>query len=818
MTRRGPSAGSRSNRTSIWARVREMGSALDHALPSHIRNEPLRLALVRGDVFTIVWWATAMSKAATELAAMRTFLGPRNAETLAKDQAFVKARNKLSEALGSVVATTQARFDDPWDVIAMDAAASRLGTLESTIISTRFAARYVEAEVAAVAAAIAPVSRGARSTRAGGPAAAERTSRPNTDERDWTAEERDVFAGHVINLRKGKLSSEGSFSSTSEQVERIFGELIPAYAAALKAKGITPRVMFYAHGGLVEEREGLQAVLARRRFWELNGVYPVYFVWETGLRETLRDIVGGATRSARTARGGFADPAIETLARPGGKRVWAQMKKSAESAVATDGGARLAAELAGKLWKALKGDVEFHALGHSAGAIFHSHFLPLLVAQRPAGVPQVSVRTLHMLAPAVTTDLFKERLKPLIGSGKPITALTTYTMTDELERDDSSVKPYGKSLLYLVSGAFEDAVATKILGLQKSLKQDVQLIRFFGLAGTEKVADIAFSKTAAGVPLTARSESIRHGGFDNDVATMTSVVRRVLDVPDTTAVVDYFEESIPGIDRAAVGAVRSARVTPPEQAPRSITRIPSRAPAVRAAGARKKWTVMVWMAGDNDLEEFGDKDLAEMKRVGSNDDINIVVQFDQHARRQHAPLLRALRRRARRRCRPGARRDQHRRSAGGDRLLQVGDRSLSCRSIAGRDLEPWRRHRRHGRLSVGAAARATGRKRRQRPRTRATSPLEPSSSGPVPVNRRAGDPRPRDRVRRHVEGLSRQRRAEEGARRGEAADGARARRARLRRLPHEHDRSRLSAAGHRAASSSAPRSSSPARAGRTTAC
>ena len=73
-------------------------------------------------------------------------------------------------------------------------------------------------------------------------------------------------------------------------------------------------------------------------------------------------------------------------------------------------------------------------------------------------MPQVSVRTLHLLAPAVTTDLFKERLKPLIGSGKPITPLTTYTMTDELEQDDDSLKPYGKSLLYLVSGAFEDAV------------------------------------------------------------------------------------------------------------------------------------------------------------------------------------------------------------------------------------------------------------------------------------------------------------------------------------------------------------------------
>ena len=62
--------------------------------------------------------------------------------------------------------------------------------------------------------------------------------------------------------------------------------------------------MFYAHGGLVEEREGLLPVLARRRFWELNGVYPVYFVWETGLLETLTDIARRAIprRAARGAR------------------------------------------------------------------------------------------------------------------------------------------------------------------------------------------------------------------------------------------------------------------------------------------------------------------------------------------------------------------------------------------------------------------------------------------------------------------------------------------------------------------------------------
>ena len=55
----------------------------------------------------------------------------------------------------------------------------------------------------------------------------------------------------------------------------------------------------------IEEREGLLPVLARQRFWELNGVYPVYFVWETGLLETLRDIVSLGD-VAREVRGGLA--------------------------------------------------------------------------------------------------------------------------------------------------------------------------------------------------------------------------------------------------------------------------------------------------------------------------------------------------------------------------------------------------------------------------------------------------------------------------------------------------------------------------------
>jgi hypothetical protein len=43
---------------------------------------------------------------------------------------------------------------------------------------------------------------------------------------------------------------------------------------------------------------------------------------------------------------------------------------------------------------------------------------------------------------------------------------------------------------------------------------------------------------------------------------------------------------------------------------------------------KKTWTVLVYLAGDNDLDGAGVVDLGEMKRVGSNARVNIVAQFD----------------------------------------------------------------------------------------------------------------------------------------------------------------------------------------------
>ncbi len=42
----------------------------------------------------------------------------------------------------------------------------------------------------------------------------------------------------------------------------------------------------------------------------------------------------------------------------------------------------------------------------------------------------------------------------------------------------------------------------------------------------------------------------------------------------------------------------------------------------------KPWTILLYMAGDNNLEREGLEDLAEIKTVGSGDGLNVVAQFD----------------------------------------------------------------------------------------------------------------------------------------------------------------------------------------------
>lgn len=576
-----------------WAALVEMGPAAAR-FDLERKLGAVRAGHIISDYLVIRWWSGAMHDAARALLEMRQFLGGRSAQSLANDAEFGKRRDRLERELAGVVKESKAQFGDPWGILALDAAAGRSSAVQATLVSPRLTAIY-DTRV------LPPPTVGRASAT---PAARRGLQEAREARRPFTAEERELLRRHAINLRLGALSSDGEFATSEADVQRLFTELLPAEIEERRAAGQKMRLLFYAHGGLIGEREGLEPVLARLKFWRLNGIYPVSFVWETGLRETITDILKGliGTRDmvARGIGEDLADAVIEVAARQGGKTVWGQMKRSAELAVLPGGGGAEVASLTRDLWNAHHDDMEIHAAGHSAGSIFHAWFLPALLDMKgPAGVPKLAIRTFHLLAPACTTTLFEDRLLKLIGRSKPIDALTMYTMNKSLELEDTA-GPYHKSLLYLVSRSFETEQPAPILGLEESLRQDLKLIRFFGLAGNQKTADVLFSKTPPGAPLRSRTSSTSHGGFDDDPDTMNSLMRRMLDVPDTTPIVDFFQEPIEA--RAAggrAGEIIAARIqdvpppggdpvaaAPPDvPQPIAAVSVPALAPPVHAATA-----------------------------------------------------------------------------------------------------------------------------------------------------------------------------------------------------------------------------------------
>ena len=355
---------------------------------------------------------------------------------------------------------------------------------------------------------------------------------------------------HIVNLRMGLFSSSGEWTTTMRDVDEIFDTHLPAALEAARARKRPLKLMLYAHGGLNSEEGALARTAELVKWWTANDIYPIHFVWETGLVETLGQMLERAGRSRDPAARNFfsdhvSDPVVEAFVhRAGGVQIWNAMKWSAEQASSPDalggaarpngltpGGAWYVAEKLAALCQAHQ-DIEVHACGHSAGSIFHAWFIPCALQQ---GVPKFD--SLHLMAPAVRVDLFRRQLEGHIGADKRIKTMTMYTMEDRCEKDDDCGRVYRKSLLYLIHHGLEPERYEPILGLERSVLADAGLRKLFGLDGAPGAAHAIWSDNELDRGDSA-SRSRTHGGFDDDPATMGSVALRVLGKPDTGAIVE----------------------------------------------------------------------------------------------------------------------------------------------------------------------------------------------------------------------------------------------------------------------------------------
>jgi hypothetical protein len=343
----------------------------------------------------------------------------------------------------------------------------------------------------------------------------------------------------VVDLgNNGELSRSGNYWTTEEDLRRLFMEIIPEATKSWKKR----RVMLYLHGGLNDEVAVARRIIAFRDVLRDNEVYPLHIMWESGVMESVRQMVedlftdvdhraGGVADWLRRTRDGLLDAkdwSLELTVSKPGSALWNEMKENARlSSEHPDqkGGAQLITKYIKMAMNgasaAAKSKWELHIVGHSAGCIYMSYAMPHLLGLG------IELKSIQFMAPAMTTRLFKERLLTLIKEKKcPLPRV--YILSDVGERDDD-VGPYGKSLLYLVSNAFEERRGTPLLGMERNFRKlegerdsehDPELAKLF--------ADALVVAGESQRPDGALSRSDSHGGFDNDPDTMNSVLRGIV--------------------------------------------------------------------------------------------------------------------------------------------------------------------------------------------------------------------------------------------------------------------------------------------------
>lgn len=352
-----------------------------------------------------------------------------------------------------------------------------------------------------------------------------------------------VIRPYVVDIgNNGELSQSGDYWTTEDDLERLFTDHIPK--AAQEGKWTKNRLMLYLHGGLNDEAAVARRVLAFRDVCLQNGIYPLHIMWETGAWETLKNIIGDFFTDADTRAGGVADwlrktreglieakdRTFEVTTAKAGRALWNEMKENARRASdRSKGGMQLLITAARKALENIAAERrnkwELHVVAHSAGSIFASYALEHLASLAPLGV---QFKTLQFLAPAATVDLFRKQVLPRVAAGTcppPV----NYILSDPGELDDD-VGPYGKSLLYLVSNAFEDNRAMPLIGMEKFVRRaknaDPDIAKFFAGTDDKGTPRLVVAGEATDAGMVSRSDS--HGGFDNDHATLNSVLFRIL--------------------------------------------------------------------------------------------------------------------------------------------------------------------------------------------------------------------------------------------------------------------------------------------------
>lgn len=294
---------------------------------------------------------------------------------------------------------------------------------------------------------------------------------------------------YVVNTGdRGALSKDGRLRTPETD--------LPAMAARALLARVSPDgwrdLVLYAHGGLNSELAGAQRAGQLWRFCRELGLTAWFFVWETGIAETLlgylrsRDDASGAT-TGRTLGGLWSE--LERRAEELGDRLqeqlgaglaplvrmgWKEMHGRAAGAakLGSKGGAAL---FASQLLKTISesGPQEryrIHLVAHSAGAIYLARLYEQFLRAGIAGSKgRITLGSIAFMAPAISVAAARSVFAPDGNLPVPPERFTIWTLSPEDEGNDE-IGIYPASLLTYVAAHLEHADSREpILGIRKDL-------------------------------------------------------------------------------------------------------------------------------------------------------------------------------------------------------------------------------------------------------------------------------------------------------------------------------------------------------------
>ncbi|MBN1516629.1 C1 family peptidase [Candidatus Sumerlaeota bacterium] len=344
------------------------------------------------------------------------------------------------------------------------------------------------------------------------------------------------IAGHFVHVDDGKFHQTGRYWSNAQDTQQTAGHV----AQSTKYK----HLLLYAHGGLNSPEDSARRIHAMKEVFKANGIYPYHLMYDVGLGEEIMDLLIREFNPLNERSSGMLDDIfdlgrkavdfaserkrrlietldqkIEDLVRKPVTPIWEEMKRGARKAFDDDGDGTSTLKMFVEAFsraqkeKGKAGITQVHMAGHSTGAVALAH---LLAMTRRLNI-QFPVSTLSLLAPACTFDLFSETYLPILkgaDDGANIGKMIVYCLNKQAELDDNVGEIYRKSLLYLVSNAFEREAEKPLLGMEKFKRLRPRTQRNLKFI----VAD----------PTSQYSRSESHDGFDNDERTMNNLLKNIL--------------------------------------------------------------------------------------------------------------------------------------------------------------------------------------------------------------------------------------------------------------------------------------------------